>query len=84
MQSEYLSFGHKIIMPSPWDLSEWQQKVPAWIRNYYFFIPGVENVELLNGLYKLMLKGLSKSVSTQPKALLTPCSKRDLSAVLSR
>lgn len=61
MQSEYLSFGHKIIMPSPWDLSEWQQKVPAWIRNYYFFIPGVENVELLNGLYKLMLKGLSES-----------------------
>lgn len=60
LQTEYLSFDKKILAPTTWSMEDWQQNVPAWIRNYYFFVPGVDNVELLKGIYELALRGISE------------------------
>ena len=50
--SFYRIFKHKVIYPSPMTRREWLS-VPAWIRNYLFFVSGVDDIRLLKGLHQL-------------------------------
>jgi hypothetical protein len=50
----YLSFEYKWLFPSKWSIKEYQANVPAWIRNYLFFIPGIDDLCMLNNLFEFL------------------------------
>ena len=49
----YISFAFKRIAYAKWGLKEWKRRVPAYVRNYLFFIPGIDDKELLSNMFEI-------------------------------
>lgn len=59
MENEgYLKFEYKRIAYAKWGGKEWRRRVPAYIRNYLFYIPNIEDKDLLILAYEILKKNI--------------------------
>lgn len=56
-------FENKKLVPSKRSLKDWKKEVPAFIRNYMFFISGVDDMEVLQCMYLLVKEALDEGWS---------------------